>query len=105
MTELLTSAADRLLRLREVDLPRVLAKRKVTHNLNLFLAIRQLVAVYGVLVRFANGFYFIQGVLDVIFDDTEELRLESRQTWKARSPEPTSTSEHPSRPSASPNSE
>jgi hypothetical protein len=66
-SELSTSAKDLPLRLREVLLPNIIAKKSVTNNPNIFITIRQLMMAYGVQVRCATGFPIIQGVLDALF--------------------------------------
>jgi hypothetical protein len=96
-SELSTSAEDLLLRLREVLLPNIIAKKSVTNNPNIFIAIRQLMMAYGVQVRRATGFPIIQGVLDALFEHDQEALDEAVQVWKARmSEQPPASQENPS---------
>jgi hypothetical protein len=87
VSESATSADDLLLRLREVCLPDVIAKKTITNNPILFLAIRQLMTAYGIQVRRVTGLPVIRGVLEALFVDDEESFNEAVQIWKARSQE------------------
>jgi hypothetical protein len=87
VSEAATSSEDLLFRLREVCLPNIIAKKTVTNNPSLFLALRQLLTAYGIPVRRATGFPIIQGVLDALFEDNQEMLQEAMQIWKARPPE------------------
>jgi hypothetical protein len=82
-SEIATSADDLLLRLREVCSPEVIAKKSVTNNPNLFLAIRQLLTAYGVSVRRGTGFPVIHGVLEALFGVDPESLQEALQIWKS----------------------
>jgi hypothetical protein len=95
-SELATSADDLLLRLREVLLPNIIAKKSVTNNPNIFIAIRQLMLAYGVQVRRATGFLIIQGVLDALFEHDQEALNEAVQVWKTRVLEQPPASQDPS---------
>jgi hypothetical protein len=87
VSEAATSSEDLLLRLREVCLPNIIAKKTVTNNPSLFLAVRQLLTAYGIPVRRATGFPIIKGVLDALFEDNQEMLQEAMQIWNARPPE------------------
>jgi hypothetical protein len=77
------SADDLLLRLGEVCSPEVIAKKSVTNNPNLFLAIRQLLTAYRVPVRRGTGFPVIQGVLEALFGTTPDALQEALRVWKS----------------------
>jgi hypothetical protein len=91
-----TSSDDLLLRLRELCLPNVIAKKNVTNNPTLFLAIRQLLTAYSIPVHRATWLSIIQGVLDALFEVNQEMLQEAVHIWKARASELTSNPERPS---------
>jgi hypothetical protein len=82
-SEIAASAEDLLFRLREVCSPEVIAKKSVTNNPNLFLAVRQLLMAYGIPVRRGTGFPVMHGVLEALFTDDPEQLQDALRVWKA----------------------
>jgi hypothetical protein len=82
-SEVATSREDLLFRLREICSPDVIAKKSITNNPNLFLALRQLLAAYGVTVRRGTGFPVIHGVLEALFNVDPETLQEALRIWKS----------------------
>jgi hypothetical protein len=79
VSEAATPSEDLLLRLREVCLPNVIAKKTVTNNPSVLLAIMQLRMEYGIPVRRGNGFPIIQGAVNAQFGDNQEMLPEAVQ--------------------------
>jgi hypothetical protein len=84
LSETAATADDLLLGLREVCLPSVIAKKTITNNPNMFIALRKLLMAFGIEVRRSTGFPIIHGVLEVIFQHDQALLQEALQIWKAR---------------------
>jgi hypothetical protein len=77
VSEAATSSEDFLRRLREVCLMNAIAKKNMTNNPTISLAIRQLLTANGVPVHLATGFSIIRGKLDAILEDNLELLQEA----------------------------
>jgi hypothetical protein len=67
LRETAVTADDLLLGLREVFIPSVIAKKTITNNPNMFIALRKLLLAFGIEPRRSTGFPIIHGVLEVHF--------------------------------------
>jgi hypothetical protein len=97
-SEKTTSIDDLMLRLLEVMTADVIAKRSVTNNANLFLAIRQLLTAYQVPVHRANGFPVIRGVIDALFEGDPAQLQAAVSTWKNSRSQPMTGHKAPASP-------
>jgi hypothetical protein len=89
LSETAVTADDLLLGLREVCLPSVIAKKTITNNPNMFIALRKLLLAFGIEMRRITGLPIIHGVLEAIFQHDQAMLQESLQIWKAREQDPT----------------